>query len=190
MKRDDSLRGEFGRPVRFFDPFLAANKVKALICKLIPQGRVTSVNGSIGLVGGEQGSAQQVVNYNNGEVSNFLTGGLQGGWNGGAAASVSAGLIYDTSGHFNNSDFSGPFQNVSASAPEGPGGSASWAGGVKIVQASFGVNLIPGPTVNYSYTWTSSPSPAGNVSTNLLTPGGTLDTLLFLVRNLANRAGC
>ena len=114
------------------------NTLQRAFGKALPQGRVTSLNGSVGLVGGQQGSAQQVVNYNNGEVSKFLSGGLQVGLNGGAAASISGGLIYDTSGSFNNSDFRGPFQNVSLSSPEGPGITVSWSDGVNVVQASLG----------------------------------------------------
>jgi len=166
----------------------AKNTVKQTICSALPQARVTSVNGSAGLVGGQQGSAQQVVNYNNGEVSNFLTGGLQAGWNGGVSASASAGFVYMSNGQFRNSDFSGPFNNVSASAPEGPGGSVSWASnGVKIVQGGVGVSLIPGPTGNYSYTWTSNPTPGGNIWTNLASPLGVFDLTLY---GLRKAAGC
>jgi hypothetical protein len=160
------------------------NVVKKLFCNALPQGRVVSLNGSIGILGGEQGSVQQIVNYNSGEVSDFATGGVQVGWNGGAGASVSAGLIYDTQGRFATSDFSGPFSNVSGSTAEGPGGSASWSGGVKVVQGSVGVSLIPGATGNYSYTWTSKPLPAGNIWTNLSNPLGGLDLSLYLLRKL------
>jgi RHS repeat-associated protein len=162
--------------------------VKQVFCSGLPQGRVTSVNGAVGLVGGQQGSAQQVVNYNNGEVSNFVTGGLQAGWNGGASASASIGFVYDTNGQFNNSDFSGPFQNISASAPEGPGGAVSWAdNGVKVIQASVGASLIPGPNVNYSYTWTSNPMPGGNIWTTLTGPAGLFDLSVYALRKLG---GC
>jgi hypothetical protein len=166
----------------------ANNTLQHVFCSALPQGRVQSLNGSVGLVGGQQGSVQQVVNYNNGEVSNFFTGGLQGGWNGGASASASVGFIYDTQGQFNNSDFSGPFQNVSGSAPEGPGGSVSWSSnGVKVVQGGVGVNLIPGPTGNYSYTWTSSPMQGGNVWTNLFSPLGLFDLVTY---GLRKAGGC
>ncbi len=162
--------------------------LKKVICKVLPQGRVTSLNGSAGLVGGQQGSVQQVVNYNNGEVSNFATGGVQAGWNGGLAASGSVGFIYDTTGTFNNADFSGPFHNISGGSPEGPGGSVSLASnGVRIIQGSIGVNLIPGPTGNYSYTWTSQPHPAGNILSNSTNPLGLLDLSLYGLRKLG---GC
>ena len=163
------------------------NVVKQLVCNALPQGRVVSLNGSIGIVGGEQGSAQQVVNYNNGQVSNFLTGGVQVGWNGGASASISAGFIYDTEGRFTNSAFSGRFSNISGSTAEGPVGSVSWSGGVKVVQGGVGVSLIPGATGNYSYTWTSKPMPAGNIWTNLANPSGAFDLLIYLLRKLG---GC
>ena len=165
----------------------ASPGLKQKICSAIPQGRVTSLNGTVGLIGGQQGSIQQVVNYNNGEVSNFFTGGVQVGWNGGLAASVSSGFIYKSGGQFANSDFSGSFSNFSGGGPEGPGGSVSWSGGVKIVQGGVGVNLIPGPTGNYSYTWTSSPYPEGNVWTNLPSPLGLFD---FAIYGLRKAAGC
>lgn len=166
------------------------NTVKQTICSAIPQGRVTSVNGSIGGVGGEQGSVQQVVNYNNGEVSNFATGGVQAGWNGGASASASMGYVYKK-GNFTNSDFSGPFSNLSVGSAEGPGVSASWASnGVKVVQGSVGVTLVPGATATYSYTWTSQPKPAGDVWTNanpLLSPLSIVDLTLYGIRKVT---GC
>ncbi len=89
----------------------ANNGIKQTICSVLPQGRVTSLSGSVGLVGGQQGSVQQVVNYTNGEVSNFLTGGLQVGWNGGASASASAGFIYKSGSQFTNSNSDEPIPN-------------------------------------------------------------------------------
>ena len=147
---------------------------------------MTSAGGSVGLIGGETGSLQQVVNYNSGEVSNFASGGVQGGWNGGASASGSVGLIFQGNGQFTNSDFSGPFSNVTVSAREGPGGSVSWASnGVKVVSGSVSATLIPGPpTVSYSYTWTTKPKPAGNIWTNLSNPLGLADLALYGLRQL------
>jgi hypothetical protein len=127
------------------------------------------------------------VNYNNGQVSNFVTGGIQVGWNGGTSASVSGGFIYDTQGHFTNTDFSGPFSSLSGSTAEGPGASVSWSGGVKVLQGGVGVSLIPGVTGNYSYTWTSKPMPAGNIWTNLTNPLGAFDVSIFALRKLG---GC
>jgi hypothetical protein len=49
---------------------------------MLPVGRVTSVGGSIGGIGGENASLSVVINYNSGRVSGFVTGGLQAGWNG------------------------------------------------------------------------------------------------------------
>ena len=157
------------------------------ICSATPQGRMTSVGSSFGLIGGETGSLQQVVNYNTGEVSNFATGGVQAGWNGCASASASVGFVYRPSGQFNNSDFSGPFNNVSVSASQGPGGSASWASNsVKVVSGSVSATLIPRATANYSYTWTSNPLPAGSIWTNLSNPLGLADVALYGLRPLCN----
>ena len=73
-------------------------KAKSKLCQMLPVGRTVGVSGSLGLIGGQTGSLQMVVDYDTGEISGFATGGLQVGWNGGASASVSAGLIYKSSG--------------------------------------------------------------------------------------------
>jgi RHS repeat-associated protein len=141
--------------------------IKATMCSLLPQGREVSVEGSLGGVGGLTTSFQEVTNYNTGEVSDFATWGIHAGWNAVASASVSTGFILMPNGQFKNADFSGAFNNVSASAPEGFGGSVSWASnGVKVASASFGVNALPTPTLNYTRTWTSNPRAAGSIWTN------------------------
>jgi hypothetical protein len=54
---------------------------------MIPQGSVISLNGSIGGVGGENASISLVINYNTGQLSGFVTGGLP--WRDGYAIDVS-----------------------------------------------------------------------------------------------------
>jgi RHS repeat-associated protein len=144
--------------------------MKQGFCSGLPSGRVTSVGGSIGAIGGETGSVSQVVNYNTGQVSFFASGGLQAGWNGGASASASMGFVWNMA---SNTDFSGPFNNVSGGSSEGPGGTLSWASnGVKVAAVSMSASLIPSPTGGYSYTVTSQPLNTGNIATNA--PGNPL----------------
>ncbi len=160
------------------------DRSKSPLCSVLPEGRVLSLGGGLGAIGGPTGSIQQVVNYNTGEVSFFASGGFQAGWNGVASGSVSGGFIYNLGN--SNANFSGPFQNVSVSTSEGPGASYSWApNGVKVIQGSFSATLVPYPTGTYSYTWTSRPLPAGNVWTNLgSNPISGGDLLLYGVRQL------
>jgi hypothetical protein len=153
--------------------------MKAAVCSAIPQGRVTSVNGSIGGIGGQNGSLSAVVNYNTGQLSGFATGGLQLGWNGGAQASVSSGFIYGALGS-NNSGFSGGFTTVSLSSGEGVGGFASFGNGVQVYGASAGISLIPSPTGGISRTQTSQPLNMGSGLNNLF------DDALYLARRACN----
>lgn len=129
----------------------------------------------------------EVTNYNTGEVSDFATWGIHAGWNAVASASLSVGFILMPNGQFNNADFSGAFNNISASAPEGFGGSVSWASnGVKVASASFGANAVPIPTLNYSRTWTSQPRAAGSIWTNFdgQNPTEYVDLTLYGLRQL------
>ena len=69
-------------------------KVKKAVCSALPEGRTVGVSGGIGGIGGQTGSLELVVNYNTGQVSGFVSGGFQAGWNGVAQASASTGFIY------------------------------------------------------------------------------------------------
>lgn len=120
------------------------------MCSALPSGRVTSVGGSVGVIGGQTGSVSQVVNYNTGQASLFGSGGVQVGWNGGASAFASEGFVWKMA---LDTDYSGPFSNVSGGSSEGPGGQIYWASnGVKGVSFSMSGSLLPTATVSYSYT--------------------------------------
>ena len=162
-----------------------AKSKQSKLCGLLPAGRTVGVNGSLGMIGGQNGSLQLVVDYDTGEISGFATGGLQLGWNGGAAGSVSVGWVYTSpGGQFSPRDFSGSFKNVYGSAGEGPGGSVSWSsGGVRAVSVSVGVSLT-GATGGVSYTATSKPLPLGDVWTQMMSPIGLADFGLYLLRQL------
>ena len=102
--------------------------VKSKVCAAIPQGRTMGVNGSLGLVGGQTGSLETVVNYNSGQVSVFASGGLQVGWSGGAQASVLTGFLWgDLKG--DNSGYQGGFTTVAGSATAGGGYISHSSGG-------------------------------------------------------------
>ena len=76
MKRDDSLRGEFGRPVRFFDPFLAANNGTPLktpwyknpcVTSALAKGALSVGVDAIGLIP-EAGGVARVIGHQAGFV--------------------------------------------------------------------------------------------------------------------------
>lgn len=157
------------------------SKIKNAVCSALPNGRVTSVNGSLGLLGGQTGSLSVVINYQSGQVSGFATGGLQVGWNGGAAASASTGFVYGNLGP-NNDGFSGNFVTGYGSGPVF-GGYGSFGKGVAVFGASAGANLTGGAGGGANFTKTTAPcqfSPA--VGSLLTTP---LDDLLGLAKGLA-----
>ena len=76
MKRDDSLRGEFGRPVHFFDPFLAANTATisagtgnmSAYCN--DQSNMAIANAIL------PGLGDSIYNYDNVDVPQKLTAGV------------------------------------------------------------------------------------------------------------------
>ncbi len=156
-------------------------RAKNTLCSALPQGRVTSLNGGIGEIGGQNGSLSLVINYNSGQVSGFATGGVQAGWNGIAQASVSTGFIYGELGS-NNSGYSGRFTGGSLSGATF-GVFGSFGKGVQVYGASLGASMTGGLTFGLSRTATSNPVPLGSALTNpLSTP---LDQALTLARKAA-----
>jgi len=128
------------------------------------------------------GSVSTVLNYNTGQTSAFLTGGVHAGWNGVASASLSGGFIYGALGS-DNRGFSDRFTTVQASTGEGLGGFASFGNGVQVYGASLGVALMPTPTGGIARTYTTQPlgtGPGLGPFTNLL------DASLFVARQLCN----
>jgi hypothetical protein len=136
-----------------------------------------SVNQSFGGIGGENGSLSVVINYSSGQVSGFATGGFQGGWNGGAQASISTGFIYGALGS-DNRGFSGTSVGGSASGLIF-GGFGSVGKKVQVYGASIGASLSP-VTVTGSKTYTSQPVQFGNILGSLATTP--LDNALILAR--------
>jgi hypothetical protein len=151
--------------------------VRQKVCSAIPQGRVTSVNYSLGGIGGQNGSLSTVVNYDSGQVSGFATGGMQLGWNGLVQASVSTGFIYGALGS-NNSGYSGTFTGGSFSGAAF-GGFGSSGNGVQVYGASLGASFSPF-TFAVSRTATTSPLGLGSAIGTLFTIP--LDNALTLAR--------
>jgi hypothetical protein len=126
------------------------------------------VSGSLGAIGGQVGTVELVLNYNTGQVSVVVSGGVQVGWNGGAQASAFTGFIYGALGG-DNSGYSGGFTTGQASAfgvgifrGYSSGGLTGGASGllpngqVTATGVSLGANLMQTPTLGVSATDYSS----------------------------------
>ena len=146
------------------------------VCSLLPEGRVSGISGAFGLVGGLSGSVETVVNYNTGEVSGFLSGGLHAGYVGGLSGSGFLGAVRNLGNSNNN--YAGPFTNASVGAgPFALTASASSGGltnpgtlsknGVQVVSGSVGASFLPTPvSLNASVTYFTNPIPMGNIANN------------------------
>jgi hypothetical protein len=121
-----------------------------------------------------------VINYNSIQVSYFLTGAVQVGWNGGVQASTSTGLIFGNLKP-DNSGYSGTFYNASGSG-ELLGGFGSFGNGVQVLGATVGGNLTATPTGGAGPSTTSAPMNAGNILTNPAT--SSFDLIQFAIHAL------
>lgn len=117
--------------------------VKEAICSALPSGRTGGFSGALGLIGGPVGSVATVTNYDTGEVSLFLSGGGQVGFNGGAQASVFVGLVTGSLGT-GNVNYSGPFLTVAGSAAL-VGLYGHRGGGIRESGVTLGSSLVPVP---------------------------------------------
>jgi RHS repeat-associated protein len=175
------------------DPKPDTLQLAPAVCQNIPEGRTFGLSGGIGLVGGQTGTLEIVVNYNSGQVSAFASGGPQIGWNGGLQGALITGFIYSLGN--SNASYSGGFTNVSASV--GPVGifTALSSGGARsptaiklnrpnVVGGSLGANILGSPaTATAAATNYSQPFGLGSVFNNpyLTTP---LDYVLYAARQL------
>jgi hypothetical protein len=144
--------------------------LKGKVCKVITNGRVTSLGGGIGGLRAEVGSVDMVVNYDTGDSSLFGTGGMQFGWNGGASATFSTGAIWGSLGP-GNVNYAGPFVGLNGSVgllpplpPVSVGGSAVTSSSVTVVQASVGAALLGRYAFGLTRTVTSKPLPLARFS--------------------------
>jgi hypothetical protein len=162
------------------------SKLKAAYCSAVPSGRIVSVGGSAGTLGGVAGSVDVVTNYGSGQVSAFASGGGFAGFNGGGSANVSYGQIYGNLAS-NNSNFSGPFTAASGSVGFFGGSIARSSAGFRqplsfsgptIVSASLGASMFGPVTFAGSVTTSSQPLQLGNF-VNGTAPAPTLTDYLF-----------
>lgn len=101
--------------------------IKNAACELLPSGGVTSVEGTMGTVGGVTGSFNIVTNYDSGQVTAFRSGGgfvgLQGEWSGGiSSGAIFGGLASDNSnfgGYFTSANAGYSYYGLSVSASSG-----------------------------------------------------------------------
>jgi RHS repeat-associated protein len=164
--------------------------LKNAACSIVPEARTTSLTGSAGELIGFTGSTGQLVNYDTGEVSNYLSGGYFAGFNGLLSGTLNVGFVSNLQG--SNSNYGGPFTTAY-------GGVDKWglyrssSGGIAPVTewgATMGTSIIPSPvTGGGSYT-EYGVVPAGNVYTNVFsTPGGMADLAIFAARQACNGKG-
>ncbi|MBZ5524221.1 MAG: RHS repeat-associated core domain-containing protein [Acidobacteriia bacterium] len=101
----------------YLDTVTLLSELKDYICSQIPDGRTEGISLGVGFLGGQTGTFEIVTNFNTGEVSAFLYGGGQTGWNGGYSASAISGLIWNLGN--SNANYSGPFTNLYGSGAVG-----------------------------------------------------------------------
>lgn len=178
------------------------DQLKSTACSLIPEGRTVGASGSAGGVVGPTGGGEIVYNYNTGEVSAFGYGGTHAGWDGFVSGNAYMGFVRNLGN--SNSNYSGPFSGIDASAgvpgvPVGVGGyvSATSKGnegptqinpnGPQVTGVSAGASLLGGPNFGGSVIYYSKPQPLGNFVTGTA-PGGPslLDLAMFAARQLCN----
>ena len=148
------------------------NKIRKALCKAVPRGRVSGVQGTGGILGGPTGGVELVQNYRSGQVSGFAFGGAQAGWNGGASANISSGFVWGLND--SNTNYSGGFSGVNGSGRVGvnvQSSSGGLTGGarelipnpreVTSVTLTAGVSLIPTPTGGATVTHATRPLQMG-----------------------------
>ncbi|HEV2177385.1 MAG TPA: RHS repeat-associated core domain-containing protein [Terriglobia bacterium] len=174
-------------------PSNVMGKVKNALCSAIPKGLMVGVGGSANFISGPSGTAEAVLNFDTGQLSAFVSGGVQAGINpGGPQSSVFGGLIFGNL-KGDNSGYQGGFTNLSLSSGEGgqvtlsasSGGLQAGPSGLQpngdVVALSGGpsvsMNPLPGATV-------SATNFAGPLQLGTLPPEGFL--AFYLLNQLAD----
>ncbi len=125
--------GGFGGGIR------ALRAIKQKICALVPSGRTSGVQLSMGAKAGPTGGVELVQNFRTGQTSGFAFGGGQVGVVGGFSGQVNTGFIWgrldDT-----NSNYAGPFAAAGGSVGTF-GGFVQSGGGLTVVGASAGLSM-------------------------------------------------
>lgn len=158
------------------------------VCKAIPDAGSLTATFGLGGIGSGQAGGTALVNTRSGQISLFANGGFQGGWNGGASASLGGGAVYGLGS--NNAGYSGAFTGANLSLPIVPVGINGQVGtnaqtGQMVTEAGIhaGANLTPSaPSGGITRTVSSSPLNIGNI---WKMPGMTTAKALIALRNLA-----
>jgi hypothetical protein len=173
-----------------------ANRTKVrpepLDSPLIPSGRTIGVSGGVGAVGSVIGGGELVVNYDSGQVSAFVFGGAQVGWNGGLSGSLYSAYIYGLDR--SNSNYSAAFTGVNAGAGIGSvfvaSSSGKLTGGARgllpngrptVVGGGVGASLVGDFSFGASSTHYTKPLQLGKFWPLASSP---TDALLFTARQL------
>lgn len=164
-------------------------EIKGKFCRLVPSGSVTGASGGLGGIGSAGGGVDVVKNYDTGQVSAFVFGGFQVGWNGGVSGSIYRGFVWGLNG--SNSNYSGGFSGLNGGAGLGSfaesssGGLTSGTGGllpngeVNSAGISFGGGILGGFSGGATATNYTAPRQLGK-----FTGFSRLDWLLYTVRQV------
>ncbi len=189
----DDPHGPIGRG--FGDGLLA--RVVGQVCSTIPEGRTSSLSGTVGFLQGHTGSAGELINYNTGQRSLFVAGGNFAGLNSIATGSVNGGFVYNLG--TNNSNYAGGFNNYYASVaikrPFAVQGyySSSTSNNVREGGAGLGASLVPRLPIEGGVSHTNfTVVPAGTVVDSHAGPASIaatlLDSALIALRAVCNAA--
>jgi len=144
------------------------------ICQGIPDGQILGASGSIGVLGGETGSIELLINYSNGKISAFVSAGLQLASGSGASVGVISGAVFGLGS--SNQNYSGPFSTVTVgigpyiefvSATSGGFGSPLNLIMPFVVGGGVSLSLLPSSLVTVSGTTYSAPLNIGNLNNPL-----------------------
>lgn len=115
-------------------------RIKQALCRAVPRGRTSGVQGSVGNRAGPTAGVELVQNFRSGQISGFAFAGPQVGVVGGASGQANTGFIWGNLDD-SNSNYAGPFKGVSASGKFG--GFVQRGEGLTVVGASAGVSVTP-----------------------------------------------
>ncbi len=132
-------------------------RIKQALCKAVPRGRTSGVQGSMGSKAGPTVGVELVQNFRSGQTSGFAFAGPQVGVVGGFSGQANTGFIWGDLKD-DNSNYAGPFKGVSASGKFG--GFVQRGSGLTVVGASAGASVTPF-TATVGVTSYTKPLPLG-----------------------------
>jgi RHS repeat-associated protein len=116
-------------------------RIKQALCRAVPSGRTSGVQGSMGSRAGPTVGVELVQNFRSGQISGFAFGGGQVGVVGGFSGQVNTGFIWGRL-EDSNSNYAGPFASTSGSIGKF-GGFIQSGSGLTVVGASAGLSMTP-----------------------------------------------